>query len=98
MSSRRRQREISECLGAIHDVTPGLQGFKAILKKLRFRWVRLRQQARKVVERLAMIRIYCNHLAPTLNGLRAIAAARGSLSQHKERVGVIRIDGHYSCE
>src|ERR1700730_968268 len=98
MSSRRRQREIPERLGAIHDVTPGLQGFKAILKNLRFSWFTLRQQARKVVERFTMIRIHFDHFAPTLNRLRTIAVAQQGLSQHKERVGVVRIDSDYLFE
>ncbi len=92
MSGRRRQSKVSECLGAIHDVTPRLQCFKSILKDLRFRCVRLRQQTRKIVQRLIMIRIHFNHFAPTLNRSGTIPIAQRSLSHHEERVGIVRID------
>src|SRR6267378_7226355 len=91
MGIRRRKREVSKRLSAIHDVTPRLQGFKSILKELRFRCVRLRQQTRKIVERLTMIGIHFNHFAPTLNRSGTIPIAQRSLSQHKERVDIVRI-------
>src|SRR6267142_2679985 len=98
MSSRRRQREVSKRLRAIHDVTPRLQGFKATLKGLRFCCVRLRQQTKKVVERLTMIGIHFNHFAPTLNRSGTIPIAQRSLSQHKERVGIACIDSNGPSE
>src|SRR5882762_4966878 len=91
MSSRRRQREVSKRLRAIHDVTPRLQGFKATLKDLRFCCVRLRQQTKKVVERLTMIGIHLNHFAPTLNRSGAIPVAQRSLSHHEKRIGIVRV-------
>src|SRR5205807_1803800 len=63
MGTRRRKGEVSKRLSAIHDVTPRLQGFKSLLKELRFRCVRLRQQTRKIVERLTMIGIHFNHVS-----------------------------------
>src|SRR6267154_2129138 len=92
MGTRRRKREVSKRLSAIHDVTPRLQGFKSILKKLRFRCVRLRQQTRKIVERLAMIGIHFNYSAPTLNRSGAIPVAQRSLSHHEKRIGIVRIN------
>src|SRR6266446_5056315 len=96
MSSRGRKREVSQRLSAIHDVTPRLQGFKSLLKELRFRWVRLRQQTRKIVERLTMIGIHFNHFAPTLNRSGAIPVAQRSLSHHEKRIGIVRVgtNGH----
>src|SRR5260370_38558828 len=91
MGTRRRKREVSKRLSAIHDVTPRLQGFKSLLKELRFRCVRLRQQTRKIVERLTMIGIHFNYFAQTLNRSGAIPVTQRSLSHQQKRVGIARI-------
>ena len=80
---RSRQSEISQSLGAIHDVLLRLQGIKALLKLLCLLRIGLDQLAGKIVKGLAMIRLDLDDLSPLRDSSITIAAMKQFLPQHE---------------
>src|SRR5947209_8910019 len=87
-----RQREVPQSLGPIPDLFLCLQGLKARLQALGLVRIRLRQLAREVVKRFAVLGIDLNHLPPLCDCAGPISGMQKFLTKHEESVRISWIE------